>query len=67
MRSPPSEEEGATETMCEELTPTPIPCLPVLLVGVGREFRSEAVPGKGIGVGEGILGFGFISHYPTLI
>ena len=33
VRSPAPEEEGAAETRCEELTPTPIPCPPVLLAG----------------------------------
>ena len=31
VRSPPPEEEGAAETMCDELTATPIPHGPVLL------------------------------------
>jgi len=31
--SPPSEEEGAAETMCDELTATPIPYPPVLMGG----------------------------------
>jgi len=31
MRSPPSEEEGAAETACDELTITPIPCPPAPL------------------------------------
>uniref|UniRef100_A0A8C0C1L8 Amyloid beta precursor protein binding family A member 1 n=1 Tax=Buteo japonicus TaxID=224669 RepID=A0A8C0C1L8_9AVES len=31
--SPPPEEEGAAETTCGELTATPIPCPPALLVG----------------------------------
>jgi len=33
VRSPPSEEEGAAETTCEELTTTPIPHPPVTLKG----------------------------------
>jgi len=33
VRGPPPEEEGATETMCDELTVTPIPCAPALLAG----------------------------------
>jgi len=33
VRSPPPEEEGAAETMCDELSLTPIPCPPVLLGG----------------------------------
>ena len=34
-KSPAPEEEGAAETMCDKLTPTPIPCPPALL-GVRR-------------------------------
>ena len=48
--SPAPEEDEAAETMCDELTVTPIPCPPVLLGGVGRESRSEGVPGKKGGV-----------------
>lgn len=33
MRSPPPEEEGAPERVCDELTTTLIPCLPVPLGG----------------------------------
>ncbi|OPJ76498.1 hypothetical protein AV530_016170 [Patagioenas fasciata monilis] len=33
VRSPPPEEEGAEEIMCDKLTTTLIPCPPVLLVG----------------------------------
>ena len=33
VRSPPPEKEGAAETMCDELTETPIPRPPVLLGG----------------------------------
>jgi len=36
VRSRPPEEEGAAETMCDELTVTPIPCPPVLLGGGRR-------------------------------
>jgi len=32
VRSPPPEEEGAAEIMCDELTATPIACPPALLV-----------------------------------
>ena len=65
VRSPAPEEDGAAETMCDELTVTPIPLC--CWVGVGRGFGSE-VPGKKGGVGgEGVLRFGFISHYPTLV
>ena len=51
VRSPPPEEEGAAETTCGELTPTPIPHPPALLGDVGRESTSEAVPRKKGGVG----------------
>jgi len=33
VRSPPPEDEGAAETSCDELTVTPIPRPPALLVG----------------------------------
>jgi len=33
VRSPPTEEDGLAETICDELTTTPIPCPPVPLVG----------------------------------
>ena len=33
VRSPPLEEEGAADTMCDELTTTPIPLPPVPLRG----------------------------------
>ena len=39
VRSPAPEEDEAAETMCDELTPTPIPCPPVPLGGGGRENR----------------------------
>ncbi|KAM9590901.1 uncharacterized protein ACIBXB_005936 isoform 1-T2 [Morphnus guianensis] len=39
VRSPSPEEEGAAETMCGELTPTPIPCSPTPPGGGGRENR----------------------------
>jgi len=46
VRSPPPEEEGVAK-MCDELTVTPTPHPPALLVGGGgREIRSESEPGK---------------------
>ena len=52
MRSPPPEEDEAAETLCDELTITPIPCPPVLLAGGGgREIGSEVEPGKKQGEG----------------
>jgi len=44
------EEEGAVETMCGELTATPILQHPVPLGGGGREFGSEVEPRKKGGV-----------------
>ena len=51
VRSPCPEEEGAAETMCDELTTTPIPCSLCHWGGGGREIRSKAEPGKKGGVG----------------
>ena len=59
MRSPPPE-EGAAETMCDELTVTPIPCPPAPLEGRRERNRSEAEPGKKGGVGQSVLRSGFI-------
>ena len=69
VRSPPPEEEGASETTCDELTATPIPRPPVLL---GREEVEESgaklSPGRREGWGEGVfLRYDSISHHPTLI
>jgi len=64
VRCPPPEEEGATETTCDELTITPIP----RSGGGGREKAVKLIPGKKRGVGgKGFLRFSFISHCPTLI
>jgi len=41
MRSPPPEEEGAAETVCDELTTSPIPRPPVLLGGVEEVEKQE--------------------------
>ena len=43
------EEEGAAETMCDELTTTPVPHPPAPLGG-GREIGSEVEPRKKGGV-----------------
>ncbi|KAM9590886.1 uncharacterized protein ACIBXB_005926 [Morphnus guianensis] len=69
VRSPPSEEEGEAETTCDELTPTPIPCPPALQVGGGLVENPgvKLCPGRREGWREGVLRFGFISHYPTLV
>ena len=53
--SPPPEEEGAAETMCDELTTTPIPRPPVLLRGEEVEAGSEVEPGNEGGVGGGVF------------
>jgi len=51
VRSPPHEEEGAAETMCDELTITPIPHPPVPLGWRRQRNGIEAEPGKKGGVG----------------
>ena len=51
VRSPPPEEEGAAETMCDELTTTPIPAPLRAGRGGGRGIGSKAEPGKKGGVG----------------
>jgi len=50
VRSPPLEEEGAAETMCDELTVTPIPHPPAPLGGRRQRNGIEAEPGKKGGV-----------------
>ena len=70
VRSPPSEEEGAAEIMCDELTATPIPHPPVPLGGGGRGIGSKAEPGKKGGVGGRCvfkIWFYFSSSYSDLI
>ncbi|GAB0177209.1 protein kinase C and casein kinase substrate in neurons protein 2 [Grus japonensis] len=52
-RSPPPEDEEAAETMCDELTITPIPHPPVPLSGAEVEAGSEVEPKKMGGVGGG--------------
>jgi len=52
VRSLSSEEEGATETVCDELTIIPIPHPPALLgAGGGRETGVKLSPGRRGGVG----------------
>ena len=63
MRSPLPEEEGVPETMCDELTTTPIPRPPVLLWGEEVETRSEVEPGKMGGVGGGVLRVDFVFSF----
>jgi len=68
VRNPPLEEEGAAETMCDELTIIPVPQPLVPLGGRRERNRSEVAPRKKGGVGrEGDLGFSVISYYATLI
>jgi len=50
--SPPPEEEGAVETMCDALTVTPIPCPPASHRGGGRETRVKLSPGRRRGGGK---------------
>jgi len=63
----PPEEEGAAETMCDELTVIPIPIPLRRSGGGGREMGVKQSQGRRDGWGEGVLRSGFISHYPTLI
>ena len=65
MRSPPPEEEGAAETTCDELTPTPIPRPSVPLGDKVEKMGSGLEPGRREEWGEGVLRFGFTSHYPS--
>jgi len=66
VRSPPAEEEGMAETMCDELTITPIH-RPSAQLG-GRRWRngSEVEPGKKGGVGGRCFKIQFYFHYHTL-
>jgi len=68
VRSPPPEEEGVTETACDELTVTPIPRPPALLEGRRERNRSEPEPGEeGRGGGKVFEDLFLFSHSPTLI
>jgi len=51
VRSPPLEGQGATETVWDELTVTPIPHSPAPLGGRRERNTSEIEPGKKGGVG----------------
>ena len=67
VRSPPPEEEGSAETVCDEPTATPIPCSSVSLVGTRqRKSGVKLSPGTRKGWGEGVFKILF-SHYPALI
>ena len=69
MRSPPPEEGGAAETMCDELTVTRIPhaCTARSEGEGGRETGLKLSLGRREGWGEGVLRSGFISHYTALM
>jgi len=60
-------EEGAAETVCDELTVTLIPRPPVLPGGRRERNGSEGEPRRRERSWEGVLRSGFLSHYPTLI
>ena len=51
VRGPPPREEGAAETMCDELTTAPLPHPPVPLGGRRKRNGSAVEPGKKRGVG----------------
>ena len=51
-RSPPPEDEEVAEKRCDELTTTPIPRPPVLLVGGRLKPGVKLSPGRGEGWGE---------------
>ena len=65
--NPAPKEEGAAETTCDELTVNPIPCPPAPLGGLEENLGVKLCPGRREGWSEGVLRFGFISHYPTLV
>jgi len=67
VRSPPTEEEGAAETTCDELTVTPVPVSLSCSEGGGREMGVKLSPGRREGWGEGVLRSGFNSHCPALV
>ena len=69
MRSPPPEEEGVAETMCDELTATPIPRPSAPLRGEEVENLGVKLSlGRREGWREGVfLSYSSISHHPTLI
>lgn len=68
VKIPLPEDEIAGETTCNELSPVPIPCLPVLLAGMIQRIQEESLAQEeGSGEGKVLLRFGFISHFSTLI
>jgi len=65
VRSPLPEEEGAVETVCNELTTTPIPCPPVPVEVRSSRKWTEIEPGKkGEEGGGGVLRFWFYFSLP---
>jgi len=67
VRSHPPEEEGEAETVCDELTATPVPHPFALLGRGGREFRNKVEPGKNGGVGTFKIWVYFSLSYSDLI
>ena len=67
VRSPAHEEDEVAETMCDELTINPIPHPPAPLGGLVENPGVKLCLGRREGWREGVLRFGFISHYPTLV
>ena len=67
MMSPAPEEDEVAEITCDELTVNLIPRPLVLLGGLVENPGVKLCPGRREGWGKGVLRFGFISHYPTLV
>jgi len=70
VRSSPPEEEGAAETTCDELTTTPIPCSPALLLrGEVENLGVKLGSGRREGWGESVFNiwFYFSLSYSYLI
>jgi len=66
VRSPPPEEEGAVETMCDELTTIPHSSSPGPLgESRWRKLGVKSSLGSREGWGKGVSRFDFNSHYPT--
>ena len=64
----PVEEEGSSETKCDEPTPTPIPHPPAPLRGRSvRKLGGNWAWEEGRGEGKAVLRFFLISHYTSLI
>ena len=67
MRSPAPEEDVAAEITRDELTVNPISPSPCTAGGYVENLGVKLCPGRREGWREGVLRFGFISHYPTLV